>query len=552
VAQWESFLNGADPRERLVARYLFEHLSFARLHFAGSPEREFFELARSRAAPGLPIDEVVSDTPNSDPGALPFYYRLRKAVEAPVLKTHIAWNVDAGELARLKQLFFGAPWPLPASYRDKRSGNPFVDFDAIPAAARSLFMLAHSRVLIDQMTRGSVCTETTGTYAIRDHFWVMFLDPAADPSVQSPYLGSGGPIGNGLLTENAYLNEFESRLRELRPGGLSLADVWQGYQGDASGARITVMRHESTASVYNGWIGGPTPTAWMLSYSNFERLFYNLVVNYRFWGSRFHKAATWLIMSDIRKEGEELFLSLVPAELREGVRERFTRGVEVGAYMTFAQRSIGRDSRLEVRDKQAPYEDVLGQVARAFGAHGPEPGDDLNYRRLGQAPQPPVRVASLADFEDGIRLVAQRRDLRFPRHMPSIAYLRMLDPASGRYEAYSLINHRAYSGNENPILRERRRRGEEDYFSAFRGIYGSHPQLFFDLDAASAPAFFRALLAVSSQGGVRDLLARFGIERWNPGFWPFYDWLLKYHRQVDPLNAGIIDLNEYQNGLGYE
>jgi hypothetical protein len=50
VRAWEAFLNGGTPREKLVARYLYEHLFLAHLYFTSeAPKRPaFFRLLRSR------------------------------------------------------------------------------------------------------------------------------------------------------------------------------------------------------------------------------------------------------------------------------------------------------------------------------------------------------------------------------------------------------------------------------------------------------------------------------------------------------------------------
>jgi hypothetical protein len=39
------------------------------------------------------------------------------------------------------------------------------------------------------ITYGPVCLGQTVTYAVKDHFWVYFVDPRYDPSVQDPKLG---------------------------------------------------------------------------------------------------------------------------------------------------------------------------------------------------------------------------------------------------------------------------------------------------------------------------------------------------------------------------
>jgi len=51
IRDWEAFLNGSTPRERLTARYLYEHLFLAHLYFtsaAASGPPAIFRLVRSR------------------------------------------------------------------------------------------------------------------------------------------------------------------------------------------------------------------------------------------------------------------------------------------------------------------------------------------------------------------------------------------------------------------------------------------------------------------------------------------------------------------------
>jgi len=76
VGEWESFLNDASAKRRLVARYLFEHWFVGHLYFRDLPTGPFFRIVRSRTAPGEPIDEIATRRPYDDPGA-PFWYRLR-------------------------------------------------------------------------------------------------------------------------------------------------------------------------------------------------------------------------------------------------------------------------------------------------------------------------------------------------------------------------------------------------------------------------------------------------------------------------------------------
>ena len=59
IRAWESWLNRENPRQRLVARWVYEHLFLAHLYFddgrQGRP-RHFFSLVRSYTPPGEPIE----------------------------------------------------------------------------------------------------------------------------------------------------------------------------------------------------------------------------------------------------------------------------------------------------------------------------------------------------------------------------------------------------------------------------------------------------------------------------------------------------------------
>ena len=67
---WEAFLNGSTPRERLTARYLYEHLFLAHLYFtsaAASGPPAFLRLVRSRTSCEAGIDEIATSPQITSP-----------------------------------------------------------------------------------------------------------------------------------------------------------------------------------------------------------------------------------------------------------------------------------------------------------------------------------------------------------------------------------------------------------------------------------------------------------------------------------------------------
>jgi threonyl-tRNA synthetase len=118
VRAWESFFNGRTPREKLVARYLYEHLFLAHLHFAGnvtSQRPAFFRLVRSRTPCDSGIDEIVARRPNDDPGTS-FQYCLSRIDQTIVSKTHIPHELSPGKLAHIRQLFLEPKWEVTAFF----------------------------------------------------------------------------------------------------------------------------------------------------------------------------------------------------------------------------------------------------------------------------------------------------------------------------------------------------------------------------------------------------------------------------------------------------
>ena len=66
LQQWEAFLNQDDAKHAMSARYLYEHLFLAHLKF-GTPTNEFYEIVRSKTAPGQPIDLIPTVRPYMTP-----------------------------------------------------------------------------------------------------------------------------------------------------------------------------------------------------------------------------------------------------------------------------------------------------------------------------------------------------------------------------------------------------------------------------------------------------------------------------------------------------
>ena len=83
IERWERFLNGSSNKERLMSRYIYEHLFLGNIYFDDATEPRYFRLVRSRTAPGLPIERISTRRPYDDPGIDRVFYRLQPVPTRP-------------------------------------------------------------------------------------------------------------------------------------------------------------------------------------------------------------------------------------------------------------------------------------------------------------------------------------------------------------------------------------------------------------------------------------------------------------------------------------
>ncbi len=229
VAAWEAFLNHPDPRNGLVARYIFDHVSQASIVLEESPG-DFFRIVRS-ATPAtqtmmdatgkaitveLPIQVIDTPFPYSNPyeyaGVSQFWYRLQKVTEPRIQKNHFVWHLNKGSLAHLNELFLARDWDKTQDMNPPWGvGNPFLVYRAIPAEARSLFLLENAEVIVGGITYGPLCLGRTATYAVKDHLWVTaYKFPRFLPSVVLLRLNHGQVSRvYSLVANRVYMTQFD-------------------------------------------------------------------------------------------------------------------------------------------------------------------------------------------------------------------------------------------------------------------------------------------------------------------------------------------------------
>jgi hypothetical protein len=544
VAAWEDFFNKTSPKARLSARFIFEHLFHGKLHIddASRSRGDFFDLVRSKTKTG-PVEEIVTDTPNADPGA-PFFYRLKKHTQIITAKDNTVFHLTDQLKARWQELFLDSAWD-PGTVPGYGSLNPFEYFEKIPGKIRYQFMLENSHHLIDAMVKGDVCNGSSATYAIRDRFFTLFLKPESDPSAIDPKLGQESffhldPTSGSIFRDVDFENLFEAELKKLRPDGLSEKDLWDGGKKDKN-AWITVFRHGNNASAHQGPMGQFPETMWVLDFGNFERLYYDLVVLYRPWGAITHKLSSWRQMSHVRSHGEDLFLLFLPEEHRDRIRKEFTPGW--GRFTEVTMAGSGYPSAVRDLDPARVTQDFVSRVRGYLGA------EIAGTTPLDPDPMSTPPAANTSNLRSRKDVEAALYELTLDRgkisdDLPDVTWV-TVNAGDESYD-YTLLANRIFWSNSRVVgdaLPGLSRRPELDSISVVRGHIGAFPQLFLRVPFEDVGRAVRA-----GRGSREDRVAvrtKYEIRRNTAAFWSFLDGVHTRQLAANPLEAGIVDTSRY-------
>jgi hypothetical protein len=569
IKKWEGFLNSEGAKHAMTARYLYEHFFLAHLNFSDGDPSEFFRLVRSVDAPGTPISSVVATVrPYDDPGVDRFYYRFQKIHSTIVYKTHMVVEFDDATLTRYWELFIKPEWlekPHRVAPDDKTGANPFLVYAQIPPVSRYRFLLDHSEYMIRTFIRGPVCKGQIALNVIHDHFWVLFLDPEADQTVKNPNFLVEQAANLRLPTEQGssekLVRTFSNRYRkryaafyraksdlydELEPEGFGIDAIWRGRR-PVDAPALTVYRHFDSASVLKGVRGSLPRTAWVIDYSQFERIYYALVAGFDVFGNLSHQVNVRRYMDYLRIEGELNFLLFLPKQDRVSILQSWYIG----------DRGIGNVNHEEVRSERGtkivyrtedPKRELFERVVerhllKSTGIRF----DTINYHRAGVEVEMPSSFETREDILNGFRALTAP-GTGFIRHQTgfgvNLLYVRVRNH-EGRDHSFSIVINR-WHDNVNSMLSEAGTLDpSKDTINFLPESIGSYPNYFFDVDAEDGPDFFDMLENWEDTEEYTAKLEKYGINRADPDFWEVYDWFQLRLNEADPLHAGLYDLNRY-------
>jgi hypothetical protein len=565
VRKWEDFLNQDDPKHAMTARYLYEHLFLAHLKF-GTPTNEFYELVRSKTAPGLPLDLIATVRPYDDPGVKKVYYRFRKIYSTIVIKTHMVFNLDDTQLKRFNELFIQPEWlqaPHLMSYATKMSANPFVAFEQIPPRSRYQFLLDNALYTIMTFIHGPVCKGQIALNVIDDHFWVMFMDPDHDLSATNPgFLRLYGdklrmPIESGsnlgvfsLLTDEHRASAVEFyRARQdlyssLNYAGLGYESIWKGNRADDA-PMLTVYRHFDSASVHRGALGDLPKTVWVIDYPLLERIYYALVAGFDVYGTSAHQLASRFYMDELRVEAESYFLDYLPPENRREIMQSWYKGVDYEKIEYYPSSLLAKIPFTSNDPKREFVEHVVDSHLLPATGIG---FDKVNYLRAGaDYPRQPDKLETTDDYLRVIRSVSRTGAPFFALINDSnsnLAYMR-IRREKGRDVAFSVVINRWHDNVAFLLKEDKLLDPSKDSADIIDGLIGSYPNYFFDVQEKDLPDFIDFLAHFDASPKNMARMVKYGVNRADERLWETYDWFQKRHNEDEPVNGGLFDMNRY-------
>lgn len=540
IAGFEALLNGDSNREKLAARYIYEHLFIGHLYFTDDTARHFFRLVRSKSPSGEPITEISTRHPGGDPGPEPFFYRLRPVASTIVAKTHIVYPLNAAKTERLKELFFDADWTAaaPPAYAADNSSSPFQVFAEIPARSRYQFMLDDIRFFIMTFIRGPVCRGQIALNVIDDHFFVAFLNPDNDLSVtDSSFLDraktliripeeSSSPMTipenwhKNYESHREYLDFRENAYFEHDPAGknVTLDAIWPGNSFSPI-PLLTVFRHFDSASVLHGFVGEIPHKLWILDYPTLEQIYYNLVAKYDVFGNVSHQLLKRVFMDYSRMEAEDLALDFMPKDGREEVREGWYvgAGAQLELYVRHKLPQQRRPSSISYRTDN-PARELMQMLLDQHGVSGT--GSDVGSVLL-----------QLSGQTGG-----------FVTWLPDVTLIKTADG-----NVFTLIRNKYHDNVAFMFNEELRRDPDKDTLTVIEGLIGNYPNLFLQIDESNFESFVTTLQGVTDDAGYERFIERYGVRRTDIRFWQTSDWFADYLSTNEPIEAGLLDLSRYVN-----
>jgi hypothetical protein len=566
IVLFENFLNHQNMKHQVSARYIYEHLFLAHISL-DEQSHQFYELVRSKTPYPKPVQVIPTRFVFSSTNE-PFYYRLQPIESTIVHKTHMVYEINEAKIKRYKELFIDSLWDLAPhmpSYEHHIAANALKAYEQIPAKSRYLFLLDDIHFFIMTFIRGPVCKGQIALNVIQDHFWVMFLDPQYDLSVQHKYflhdniqyLHLPNEEGNnpGLIKTFSVLRDysniqtyFENKTavyKQHYTKGLPLQAIWRGNHFNTpkqNDAILTIYRHFDSASVHKGAWGNTPKTMWVIDYSLLERLYYSLVAGFDIFGNTAHQLLVRKYMDLLRIEGENSFLSFLPIHSREDYFNHWYKGWDSKYYDIYPKEQVNSAFDFTSNDYKKEFSDaVLNHTNTAK--------DSINYIKEDYKP-----IALKKNYESIEDIEQALQTLTLPNHSKIIQHFRdgnsnlafiQFEMNSKQSHVYTLIVNCWLDNVAFLFDEESRKDSSKDNINFIKGFFGSYPNLFVKVQQNDLYEFFDLIQNYDHSLKHQKLLSKFVINRAQHDFWTIFDWFDNAFKKQNMLHYGLFDLNRY-------
>ncbi len=550
VNQWEDFFNGESLKEKLVNRYLFEHLYLANLYFEGLDNKTFFRIVRSYTPTGKPIKVMPMRRPYDKPANAIFYYRLKQYHSAVVAKTHMPYALNKKRYEFWRELFYKPAYEITKlpSYDIEISSNPFIVFEDLPIKSRYKFLLDEAGFSIMNFIKGPVCRGKVALSGINDHFFLVFVNPDLPTlNVEDEFLKTHKDLlrfpayweSNGsvlswfdlaerekqyLNTRADYMNKYFSK--ELP---IDMNVIWDGNKGENPNAALTIFRHFDSATVVKGFAGERPQTAWLIDYPLMERIHYLLVAGFDINGNIVHQLTTRLYMDFLRMEGEANFIALLPKAEREIAQEDWYRNQDkdVKSHFDFLLKKFSAESVIPFKSN-----DVKNEIFQmlAVKTHAKRYFiEDSQYTGVNISPLHEINGAK------GVNV----------SYLPQTSILEVVGKEKNYW--FTLL-HNNYYLNKTHLLKESIVRDpQQDSLLIVPEIIGSYPNAFYKVREGDLPDFTQRIKKLNSESDYFDFMNHYGVRRTDKNFWAHSDAVHQYYKKSMGLEYGLLDYNRLEN-----
>ncbi|TNF26205.1 MAG: hypothetical protein EP319_14520, partial [Deltaproteobacteria bacterium] len=327
--------------------------------------------------------------------------------------------------------------------------------------------------------------------------------------------------------------------KKLRPEGLTSDDIWVGENGEDKNAVVTVLRHQWTASAHQGQLGKAPRSVLLLDFANFERYFYLCNVATEVSEAMLGQSRVVTYLFDVKKEAENLFLSLIPHTFRKGIRASLVEGLDpnyefVNDFTYPYKKDNGYDfeSLISYKDfikevlTKTFKQEVIGE--RSFSIKSGNMSEDNLQSKL----------ENLVESKGGMAT-----------HMPNVSYLRVQED-DGSLSWFTITANRYYKTRNqlsftDSDYEKTQRKPSLDTLEIYEGIFVNYPEKIYMIDAANVDKFLSHMKGIKTRGDFLVFNMKYGLDQNAENFWQVVDEMNTEYIGKNPVHGGIIDLHKY-------